>query len=93
MLRIYLTGDLSLSNDGQLIRAGRLPGRQGRRLFAYLALERSRQVSRDELVESLWPSQPPPAFEMALSAIVSKLRSLLQEIGLGRRTVAAASGC
>jgi DNA-binding SARP family transcriptional activator len=70
-----------------------VPGRQGRRLFAYLALERSRQVTRDELVESLWPRQPPAAFEMALSAIVSKLRSLLQEIGLGRGTLAAASGC
>lgn len=93
MLRVYLTGDLSLSNDGRLIRAGRLPGRQGRRLFAYLALERSRQVARDELVESLWPRQPPAAFEMALSAIVSKLRSLLQEIGLDRRTLTAASAC
>ena len=92
-LRIYLTGDVCLSKDGRLIRAGRLPGRQGRRLFAYLALERSRPVARDELVDSLWPRQPPAAFEMALSAIVSKLRGLLQEIGLGRRTLAAASGC
>jgi len=93
MLRIYLTGDLSLSNDGRLIRANRLPGRQGRRLFAYLALERSRQVTRDELVESLWPRQPPAAFETALSAIVSKLRSLMQEVGMDRRTLVAASGC
>jgi DNA-binding SARP family transcriptional activator len=93
MLRIYLTGDLSLSGNGRLIRSSRLPGRQGRRLFAYLALERSRQVTRDELVESLWPRQPPVAFEVALSAIVSKLRSLLKEIGLGRRSLAAASGC
>jgi len=93
MLRIYLTGDLSLSSDGRLIRASRLPGRQGRRLFAYLALERSRLVTRDELVESLWPRQPPAAYETALSAIVSKLRRLLQEIGLDRRTLAAGSGC
>jgi SARP family transcriptional regulator, regulator of embCAB operon len=93
MLRVYLTGDVSLSNEGRLIRGSRLPGRQGRRLFAYLALEHSRQVARDELVECLWPRQPPAAFEAALSAIVSKLRSLLQEIGLSRRTLVTASGC
>jgi DNA-binding SARP family transcriptional activator len=93
MLRIYLTGDLCLSNGGRLLRAGRLPGRQGRRLFVYLALERSRPVARDELVESLWPEQLPAAFDMALSAIVSKLRSLLEELGLDRRSLVAASGC
>ena len=93
MLRIYLTGDLCLSKDGMLLRAGRLPGRQGRRLFVYLALERSRPVTRDELVESLWPQQPPTAFDMALSAIVSKLRSLLEQLGLDRRALTAASGC
>src|SRR5438094_2042784 len=93
MLRIYLTGDLCLSKDGRLLRAGRLPGRQGRRLFVYLALERSRPVTRDELVESLWPQQRPTAFDVALSAMVSKLRSLLAELGLDRRTLTAASGC
>jgi SARP family transcriptional regulator, regulator of embCAB operon len=93
MLRVYLTGDVSLSSEGRLIRGNRLPARQGRRLFAYLALEHSRQVARDELVESLWPRQPPAAFETALSAIVSKLRSLLEEIGLGRRTLVTESGC
>ena len=93
MLRIYLTGDVCLSNDRQLVRQGRLPGRQGRRLFAYLTLERSRPVTRDELVETLWPGHAPAASDVALSAIVSKLRGVMEELGPGRRAVTAANGC
>jgi SARP family transcriptional regulator, regulator of embCAB operon len=93
MVRIYLTGDMCVSQDGRLITADRMPGRQGRRLFAYLALERSRPVARDELVDCLWPRRPPAAFDTALSAIISKLRTLLHEIGIDRQTLAAANGC
>ncbi|MEA2404138.1 MAG: hypothetical protein QOE08_785, partial [Thermoleophilaceae bacterium] len=34
---------------------GALPGRQGRLLLAYLALNRGRPVRRDELLDALWP--------------------------------------
>ena len=54
-----------------------LPGRQGRLLFAYLAVNRDRVASRDELAEALWPRRLPSAPEMALSALLSKLRRLL----------------
>jgi len=92
MLRIYLTGDICLTMDGNLLGAGRLPGRQGRVVFAYLVTERARTVSRDELADSLWPGRLPPASDVALSAIVSKLRAMFAELGLGRETVTAASG-
>jgi DNA-binding SARP family transcriptional activator len=54
-----------------------LPGRQGRLLFAYLAVNRDRVASRDELAEALWPGGLPSAPELALSALLSKLRRLL----------------
>jgi SARP family transcriptional regulator, regulator of embCAB operon len=92
MLRIYLTGEICLTKDGNLLRADRLPGRQGRLVFAHLASERPRTVSRDELADSLWPRSLPAASEGALSAIVSKLRALFAEVGLGRETVTAGSG-
>ena len=92
MLRIYLNGEICLSTDGRLLRAERLPGRQGRLVFAYMVTERARAVSRDELAESLWPRQLPAASDVALSAIVSKLRAVFAEVGLGRNTVAARSG-
>ena len=54
-----------------------LPGRQGRLLFAYLAVNRDRVASRDELAEALWPRGLPSAPDLALSALLSKLRRLL----------------
>lgn len=93
MLRIYLTGEICLTvGNNTLLREDRLPGRQGRVVLAYMVMERARTVSRDELAESLWPRRPPAAFDVALSAIVSKLRGLFAEIGLERDTVLATSG-
>ncbi len=59
----------------------RLPGRQGRLLFAYLVLNRTRAAARDELMEALWPHELPPRAAAALSALLSKLRRVL---GVGR---------
>jgi DNA-binding SARP family transcriptional activator len=59
-----------------------LPGRQGRLLFAYLAVNRDRVASRDELAEALWPRGLPSAPEPALSALLSKLRRLLPDDAL-----------
>ena len=93
VLRIYLAGQPCLLSGRGLLRVDRLPGRQGRLAFVLLMSERGRPVSRDELADELWPQQTPPAYEVALSAIVSKLRSLLAEAGVDRAAVQAAGGC
>ena len=63
-----------------------LPGRQGRLLFAYLAVNRDRVASRDELAEALWPRGLPSAPDLALSALLSKLRRLLPDGALEGRS-------
>jgi SARP family transcriptional regulator, regulator of embCAB operon len=63
-----------------------LPGRQGRLLFAYLAVNRDRVAGRDELAEALWPRGLPSAPDLALSALLSKLRRLLPDGALGGRS-------
>lgn len=92
MLRIYLTGEICVTTAAALIRADRFPGRQGRIVFAYLTMERGRAVPRGELADALWPRRLPKFAELALSSLISKLRALLSEGGLGRGTVAASSG-
>jgi len=54
-----------------------LPGRQGRLLFSFLALNRDRPVSRSELVEAVWWSAPPRDPSEALAALLSKVRAAL----------------
>ena len=92
MLRIHLAGEITLTAGQDIVRAQQLPGRQGRLVFAYLVTAREHAVSRDELSNRLWPDRQPQASEVALSAIVSKLRTLLSGLGLGRNTVKGVSG-
>jgi DNA-binding SARP family transcriptional activator len=74
--RIQLCGRLVARIEGRAVEDV-LPGRQGRLLFVYLVLNRTRAVRRDELIEAVWPAGPPAAPEAALRALLSKLRGAL----------------
>src|SRR4051794_33043773 len=51
--RIELCGRLVVELDGERLESA-LPGRQGRLILAYLALNRGRPVRRDELIDAVW---------------------------------------
>ena len=92
-LRLYLTGRLTAELGDLRFDERRLPGRQGRRALAYLALRRTDPVPIDALAEAVWGTESPSgAWETALSAIVSKLRASLRALD-ARCTVATAAGC
>ena len=74
--RLQLCGRFVLELDGRRADA-HLPSRQGRLLFAYLALNRDHAATRDELVDALWPYATPAAAPAALSVLVSKVRAAL----------------
>ena len=76
MTRVQLCGRLSLEIDGVQLSA-RLRGKQVPLLFAYLVLNRTRHVGRDELIGALWPSQAPVSQDAALRTLLSRLRSSL----------------
>jgi DNA-binding SARP family transcriptional activator len=76
--RIHLCGQLTLRLHGQRLE-DRLPGRQGRLLFAYLAAHRARATPRTVLLDVLWREEPPAAAESALAALLAKLRRALGE--------------
>src|SRR5450759_5816725 len=87
MLRIYLTGEVQVENGARLLRESQLGGPQGRFVLAYLVTERKRAVTQGELAEALWPETLPPSWTVALSAIISRLRSRLATLGLVRSPV------
>ncbi len=76
MTRIQLCGRLSVEIGGVQI-SERLRGKQVPLLLAYLVLNRARHVARDELIDALWPEEPPVSQDAALRTLLSRLRSSL----------------
>jgi DNA-binding SARP family transcriptional activator len=72
-LHIALFGEWRVQAGGRDL-TGELPGRQGRALLAYLVLRHPQPVVRDELLQVLWPSNPPAAPDAALSSVLAKVR-------------------
>lgn len=94
-MRIYLTSRVAVEEGGVVrIDERQLPGGHGRLTFVYLTHEHRRPVPRDELAEALWPAELPPAWDSALSAVVSKLRSLFRRADLDVPiTITSSAGC
>jgi DNA-binding SARP family transcriptional activator len=74
--RVQLCGTFVVELSGRRI-DNMLPGRQGRLLFAYLALSRLRPVPRSTLVDVLWGDDPPGNTGGALNALISKTRAVV----------------
>lgn len=65
-----------------------LRARQGRVLLAYLVLNRGRPISRNEMIEAIWPEEQPVDPAAALRTQLSRLRAALGTEALaGRDTV------
>jgi DNA-binding SARP family transcriptional activator len=70
--KVQLCGRFAVELDGERVE-GRLPGRQGRLLFGFLVANRNRTVSRDELLEALWPD----GRDGGLAPLLSKVRRVV----------------
>ena len=80
-LRIYLAGGIALrSAAGETIGERAFAGRQARRLFVRLAATHE-AVPQAELADDLWDAGWPPAWAVALRALISKLRATLGAAG------------
>jgi DNA-binding SARP family transcriptional activator len=85
--RIHLCGAVSVTVGGER-RERLLPGRQGVLLLAFLVSNRRRPVEREVLMETLWPHDRPRAANVAMRALLSKLRSALgPEALVGRERI------
>lgn len=70
--KLQLCGKLFVEIDGERLEE-RLPGRQGRLLFAFLVLNRNRVLARSELLDALWED----GRDGGLAPLLSKLRRVV----------------
>jgi DNA-binding SARP family transcriptional activator len=85
--RIQLCGRLVVRLDDQRVEDS-LPGAKGRRLFAYLVLNRARRMSRDELLIAVYGDDASPEQASSLSVLLSKLRAVVgSEFVAGRSEI------
>lgn len=91
-VRIYLAGGLCIETARGRVTESAFPGRQTRHGFARLARARGTPVSREELADELWPDDLPLAWDTALRAIVSKIRSALGAAGVPGASISQVSG-
>ena len=85
--RIQLCGRLAVELLGRDLTA-KLPAGQAQVLFTYLTVTRALPSGRDQLVEALWPYRPPAGADTALSALLSRLRTVLgAEVLYGRSEI------
>lgn len=75
--RIQVCGRVVVEIDGHRVE-DELPGRQGRLLLVYLLANRLRPAAREELVDAVWPEDPPGNVDSALSSLLSKIRRVVE---------------
>jgi DNA-binding SARP family transcriptional activator/streptogramin lyase len=73
-MEFRLLGPLEALRDGHPVALG---GAKPRTLLALLLLNANEVVSRDRLIEALWPDQPPGSAEHSLDVQISRLRKAL----------------
>jgi predicted ATPase/DNA-binding SARP family transcriptional activator len=92
VVRICLTARVRVEADGTAVPVGL--GRLASLALAYLAVERHRPVTHDELAEALWGEDLPQSWRTSLRGIISRVRSVLAAAGLSPSEVLASShGC
>jgi SARP family transcriptional regulator, regulator of embCAB operon len=78
---IYLAGGIAArGSNGVVIGERDLVGRQARRLFVRLTTSHG-AIAQADLADDLWGPEWPPAWQIALRALVSKLRTSLAKVG------------
>ena len=84
-MRIGLLGTLAVYDEaGRPVRVG---GYRVRMLLILLALDVGRVVPGYSLIERLWEDEPPANSGNALQSLVSRLRTVLRDAGLGDQVI------
>ncbi|KKM09892.1 hypothetical protein SY88_17100 [Clostridiales bacterium PH28_bin88] len=81
-IRIRLFGNLEVVIDGVAVPEKAWQTRKVKTLFKYLVLHKGRRVTREQLMELLWPEAEPDSAAVSLRVTLSRLRRALTPAGV-----------
>lgn len=87
-----VAGAFGLARGGARLDDRALGGPQPRLVAAMLLVDRDRPWSMDQLAAQLWPSGRPERWRAAIRVLVSRLRGLLVDLGVGDDVIINRSG-
>jgi DNA-binding SARP family transcriptional activator len=77
--RIYLTGQVAVETEQGLVRGNDFPSPQALLVFVFLVANRRSSTTADHVAAALWrDGGRPRAWDSAMTAVLSKIRSLFQ---------------
>jgi ATP/maltotriose-dependent transcriptional regulator MalT/DNA-binding SARP family transcriptional activator len=76
-VRVETLGTFRVVRDGEALPASAWRSRKARDVLKILLARRGRPVTRDYLMETLWPGEPPEPLANRLNVAISTLRSVL----------------
>jgi DNA-binding SARP family transcriptional activator len=79
-VRVSICGRLLIESGRLTLDEAAFPGRLGRRLWAYVVLNRRRPVARSEVVTALWGDEPPEDADASVHPLVSRIRAALARL-------------
>ena len=82
--RVFVCGELIVQSDAALLRESDFPARQGRRLWAYIVVNRHRPIGRDELADAVWGDDISESWSSGLNALASRMRARLRTLHVER---------
>lgn len=92
VVEFTVVGGMTLRRGDLVVEDDAFGGRQLRVVAAMLLLDRSDPIPTSRLVDAVWPTGPPDQYRPALRGLVSKVRRLLAEIGVGNDAISARPG-
>ena len=92
VVAIRLIGEVRVVHRGQVVHPRVIGGARCVEVLAYLAANRNREVSQDELGGLLWPKNRPQSWNAALRGVLSRVRDTIELASLPAGSVRSRSG-
>ncbi|MDH4163716.1 MAG: hypothetical protein OEW15_13685 [Nitrospirota bacterium] len=77
LLRIHCLGGFRIERNGEAIREREWKGRQAKKLVKLLATGNGKPLSRDIVIETIWPNGDPARYAPVLSSLLHRVRKTL----------------